>query len=120
MADFIPTYEEVTSEETLREFMDAEIKNMGSNLLGFEISWCLSEGTVDLTLASQGKPLTLEESRAGFKGQDPRKRFGQGVTVGYIQDLDHVHIDVIQKKGRELYYRLRKDYPNIHRNLGKE
>lgn len=115
----IPVYEELKIEDDIRQFMDEQIACMGDNLVGFEITWCQTKTTIDLVIGSVGKPLTRDEARVGLKEQDFIKRFGRSITVGYIKDPDGIYLDVIQKEGRRLYYGLRKDYPNIHRNLGR-
>lgn len=119
MTNDVAIYEKLETEDSIRRFIDKQIACMGDNLVGFEITWCQTKTTIDLVIGSVGKPLTRDEARVGLKEQDFTKRFGRSITVGYIKDPDGICLDVIQKEGRKLYYRLRKDYPNTYRNLGR-
>ena len=94
-------------DEEIRDWMDAETKRLGDRLKGFEITWSYDDKTRWLTISSV-TPTTI----------CPESKYGISLNVGEIKDPYGEHLPLIQSEGRKLYYRLRKDYPSVYRDLG--
>lgn len=97
-------------DEELRAWMDAEIARLGKWFDRFEITWHRTGNFRygQLYLRSETK---YDNGRLNHP-------YGRGVLVAEVKDEDGLWLPIIQREGRKLYHKLKKDYP-VHRDLGK-
>lgn len=111
MAEYIERealkYTANATDKEIREWMDAEIVRLGDLLKGFEITWHRSEFVYWIEIWSEVKNPQLQ---LNFP-------HGRSVKVGEVRDrYGYDPVEILQREGRKLYHRLKKDYP-IHRDL---
>lgn len=99
---------ELIPDTEICEWMDGEIERLGEWFDGFEITWDNNETHHRLMLYSCNK---IDKDYLLHP-------YGCGLELARIEDVIGTSLPTIQSAGRQLYFRLRKKYPSIHRDLG--
>lgn len=98
-------YENLLTDDEVIDFFEAEAKRLGCHLIGYEISWFATDRYYRLEVSSNS---------------DGRDHFhGHIRSVGEIGLYEENALETVIKEGRALYYRLRKLYPTLKRDLGR-
>ena len=101
-------YIEETTEDEVRKWMKKETVRLGDWLTGFTVTWHRNETKHWMEIWS--------ETRVSMT--KPSERYGRQLRIGVVPtNEDWVALPIIQHKGRQLYFRLRNDFP-VKRDLG--
>ena len=105
---------EIISDSEIDEFIRREKSRLGDNLIGFEVTWARNETDYLLELWSLSTQFLLQICGHGTK-------IGSALVEDYASQRYLDSLDRVISTGRQLYYRLRKAYPDLKftRDLGK-
>ena len=99
---------EMLPDTEIEAWLDSEKQRLGEWLKGFVVTWHRTETKHFLEIWSEAK------EDFGM----PNHPHGHALKVGETVDPDGLSVPLLQHHGRKLYFRLRKKYPNIRRDLG--
>ena len=98
---------EMLPDEEIRAWMNEELIRLEDRFLEFEITWHCDDKAHWLEIASKIHP-----------GTYCLPLFGKILRVGTVAEANGASLPLIQSEGRKLYHRLKKDFPDLHRDLG--